>query len=152
MKEEDEIKRLRNLLLVASLFALLLMVIIVAWASWELSGVRKESMLIQAKIDAVELTPGANGIDGKDGQAVDGQDGRDGKDGRDGVDSISTTVIQQVPIKGDTGEQGVQGEKGETGASGADGKTVFTRYNLFTGEYECRYAGDNTWQPESECQ
>lgn len=103
-----------------------------------------------------------HGNDGKQGlQGIQGVEGVKGEKGDPGVKGDKGDTGQQgtsapiMPgpqgIQGERGEKGDVGEQGPQGLPGPAGKTVFTRQNPLTGKYECRYAGDMEWQPESEC-
>lgn len=102
------------------------------------------------------------GQNGKDGQSLTGPQGIPGYTPIKGVDYFdgtkgdtgSTGAVGSQGIQGIQGVSGIKGDKGDTGEQGPEGKpgrAVFTRYNPETGVPECRYAGDDTWQPESEC-
>lgn len=89
--------------------------------------------------------------DGANGK--DGQNGLDGRDGRNGTDASPCTVKEV-----DNGSQITCPDgsntlllNGTEGAQGRPGRVVFVRQNPETQEQECRYAGDDTWQPIEEC-
>lgn len=97
-------------------------------------------------------------------QKTEGRQGEQGIQGPQGSQGIAGLTV--IGPQGSTGTQGLQGEQGpigETGAAGPQGlqgpegqqgpagRTVLTRYNVDTGQYECRYSGDEEWQPIAEC-
>ena len=108
---------------------------------------------VDAKISAIELTPGPQGPQGPQGeqglpgeqgpqgeQGPAGADGAQGPAGQDGKDGAAFTydmfteeqLAALVGPEGPQGQQGEQGLQGEQGVAGQDGKD-FT-YDMFTEE------------------
>lgn len=149
--EEQEYARLRKFIVVSWLLLLAVIVGMAFWGSYQVrllnQTIAYKNAQLAGKIPYVK--DGAQGQQGVTGQS--GQAGRNGTNGSDGTNG-------QNGVNGSQGVPGPRGDKGDTGATGAQGeqgpqgRTVFTRTNPITGEGECRYAGDRTWQPESECQ
>lgn len=145
MKDDDEIKRLRNLLVGAFLLLLILMTIIVAYLTWNIGDIRRDNLYLQERIDLIEKSQPKDGLDGKDGKDGISIVGPQGEPGEDSV-STETIILEKEPI---IIEQ--KGEKGDQGEPGAPGRSIFSRLNELTNEFECRVAGDREWKPEAEC-
>jgi hypothetical protein len=99
--------------------------------------------------------PGPKGADGQSTVTTvitytEGNTGSKGEKGDVGNQGVQGPQGLQG-IQGQTGPSGANGQNGTDGVNGTNGKTVFTRQNPITGDYECRYAGDTVWQPESDC-
>lgn len=154
--DDQEFKRLKRLLAL-SWFALLLVIIGLAfWGSYAIRNLRSD---VRNTPPQIINKIGQNGLNGKNGRSVIGPIGEIGLQGPIGPQGVSGPSGMSIQgQKGDTGDigpmgpQGESGPQGETGVQGPPGRTVYQRTNLLTGQEECRYAGDETWQPIGECQ
>lgn len=157
----DQNTRLLKLLLASFWIMFLGVIILVVFGSYKIGDIDRRLAIRPEKGD-----PGSSGIQGDPGvqgqpgltvvgprgpQGPQGAIGPMGVQGATGVPGPQGATGPAGP-QGEQGVQGPQGEPGPQGEQGPPGKTVFTRTNPITGEGECRYAGDETWQPESECQ
>lgn len=144
---DKEYKRLRRLIVALWLLILFILIVISFWWSYSLKTLNKQ---FEARYIQLESKI---------------QDARDGKDGLPGVSIIGPQGPQGIQgPKGDTGDTGAQGVQGEVGPQGAigpqgpqgeqgpQGRSVFQRTNIITGEEECRFVGNDEWQPIEECQ
>lgn len=149
--DDREYKRLKQLLVLSWMLLALIIIAIVFWTSYQVKRLDSVIAYKEAQLRG-DIPVAVNGIDGSTGpqglQGVAGRDGQDGQDGKDGTDGVQGPAGPQGP----QGEKGEQGERGPEGPEGPVGRTVYLRTNLFTGKEECRYAGDDEWQPIEECE
>lgn len=148
--EDDELRRLKRIIIVSWTLIVIFTIGIVTWASWEVKDIRNQVANLP------RLTPTViNGRDGKDGltpvKGVDYFDGQNGLNGTNGKDSTSTTTVVEQPTYINVPVPGPQGADGSQGPPGASGKAVFIQ-QLPDGTLQCHYSGDTFWQPITECQ
>lgn len=152
MDKDKELQRLQRLIVV-SWFLLLIVIIVLAFlGSYELKQLNRtieiKQLQLEGKIPYVK--------DGKDGESIIGPagDSIQGPKGDKG-DAGAQGPMGPQGIQGIQGNQGIQGETGPQGPQGEQGpagQTIFMRYNIITGEEECRVAGRDEWVPASECE
>jgi collagen triple helix repeat protein len=154
-KPLTENERLIRLLVGAFAIIMVLAALGVGSIMLAISGVKLNDLNQDRLIATLTNQPvknGINGINGANGQSIVGPQGLTGPKGDTGATGPQGPQgYNGQTVTGPQGPQGEQGIQGETGATGAPGKTVFVRYNPITMQGECRYAGDDEWQPESEC-
>lgn len=145
---DDELKKIkkynRRIWILLSLLVILVMFGIVLAYFHDKPQIVNNYTSQQGK--AGESIIGPQGISGYSPiKGVDYFDGAKGETGSHGIQG-------EQGIQGDQGVKGDKGDIGEVGPQGRIGRTAFSRVNQETGQSECRYAGDEAWQPESECQ
>ena len=105
---EDELRRLRRLIVRTGMVLVILLIIAVAYFSSHLHHVNNELIIARTTFEKAEPIKGQDGLDGKDGiDGIDGRDGANGSPGRDAVSVKETTIIekptiiqQNIPIPG----------------------------------------------------
>lgn len=137
---DEEIRRLRNALVVLVTIFVIAMGGFVFWVSAQIVQTHDSLALIKDKVNRpVEKIKGLDGHDGKDGI--------DGKDGRDGQNAVSTTTIIREPVTTIIQENvAVPGPQGQPGHAGREIQLGVTPL----GEMVWRYIGDENWQHPEE--
>lgn len=151
MDYEREFKRLRRLVLRCFLFALALIVVAAFIGSYQLKYLKKQIAIKDAALSKETVIvkekpiPGENGINGTNGTSIKGDKGDSvkGNDGRDGNDAPAPTADQIAAAV----SAYLQANPPAVGPQGPAGRTMIV--NVLTGQ--CKWLGDETWQPISEC-
>lgn len=156
--DDQELKRLKRFLYVSWFLLLLVVAGAMVFASLKYGQIRDDLILV-SKSEGPQGPIGESGTTGqvgRDGLSIVGPPGPEGPAGAAGVDGADGATIEgptgSEGAQGPQGEPGPQGEQGPPGEQGPQGRTVFYRQNLITGAEECRFAGDEDWQPIEECE
>lgn len=158
MPSNEEYKRLRRLIIFFGTLSFILLLIFATIGTLKIKDLNRVIIAQQNGIDKLEgKIPnvhngdrGEIGLQGPQGlqgaQGVQGIQGSNGQNGQNGTNGVQGPQGVQG-IQGEKGDKGDQGDVGPQGPAGKDGRTLYV--NPITGE--CRYAGDEAWQPASEC-
>ncbi len=140
-------RRLVKLLIFSWVAVVVLLFLVVALLSSQIAQVRSIALDADGRVVIGPIGPAGQSIIGERGET-----GLQGLQGSPGIQGIQG--VQGVPgVDGQDGDQGLQGETGAQGAQGEPGepgRVVYVREEK--GKLECRYEGDDEWQPIEECQ
>lgn len=151
MKPDDELRRLRRLIVIVSMVATAFICGLVLWASVQVKNLKSQVIgLSSAKVQVIR------GIDGKDGVTtyktitvtVPGKDGANGKDGQNATsDQIAAAVAAYLRLNPVVGLPGI---KGDPGSPGNNGRTLQIRVDYTTCQLEEKYIDDDSWTPVAQ--
>lgn len=132
--DDQEYKRLKRFIVISWSILLVVVVGLAIWGSYEIKNLKE---IVAQKPQSQIVEKPIKGIDGKNG--------------KDGISIIGP--IGPAGSRGERGKTGAAGKsvRGDKGEQGDAGRIVFVRANPITGDQECKYAGDDDWQPISEC-
>lgn len=153
MDEKAYIRRLTTISAICMLIFLVVGILAAFGISYTIRDLQLQIVTI-SKAPGPVGRQGSPGLNGQDGLTVIGSPGLQGTQGAPGVqgDSGPKGDPGTPGLQGQPGPEGPQGEQGPQGDPGPPGKTVYERTNPVTGEQECQYGGDTTWQPAKECE
>lgn len=147
---DEEIKRLKRLIVISWMALLFIALAVVIWASVQVKEMREIIVATETKLQKPIDVLDHNDIISIPGPQ--GQQGLQGVQGNPGANALSTntvtvvekpTIIQQtIPVPGIQGEKGEKGDKGDPGKSGREVELGKNSLN----ETVWRYVGDVIWQ------
>lgn len=149
---EDEIRRLRKIIVRMGFFLIVILVAVVAYFSAQLREMR--STLYTATVQMQQPIKGIDGLDGKDGVSIMGVPGLNGQDGKNATSTHTQTFVEKqlfiqdkviIDLTAIPSEQlelirGPQGEQGEAAPPPRE-----PEFALRNGKNVWRFIGDLEW-------
>lgn len=144
----NELKRLRRLIVVSWMALLVVVISFVIWISTEVKNTKSIALASLNK----QVQP-IKGFDGKNGESIigpqglTGNPGTSGQNGTNGIDGKNATSVTTIIKEPEIIQQNipVPGPQGNQGSPGIAGREVQLGKNLL-GNVVWRYVGDEGWQ------